>query len=263
MEDRRFDSLVKTLGSGDSRRGIMQTLGAGTLAAVFGRLGLQEDAEAKKKGKNKKKKKCKGNTRKCNGKCIPQDNCCVDGDCEDQKFCVGGQCEKVEFQDCQTDSDCRPGEICQNGECVVQQECQDAGDCATNELCIGGECRCSFPNKPCGAACCPENQVCFDGQCVTGEGTCNATDDVCSAGGSVTCNGNSGCRCGQRPDGGVHCVNDFVDDARPNCICIDDADCERDFNEVGLVCIKGGPGCQCKDTNSGRCARLCPTQVGS
>jgi hypothetical protein len=261
MDDRRFDSLVKTLTSGGSRRGILRTLGTATVAAVAARLGLANDAEAKKK--RKKKKKCKGNTRKCNGKCIPQNDCCVDADCEDQKFCVGGQCVTKEVG-CQIDADCRgAGEICQDGECVVQQECQVAGDCAANELCITGQCRCSFPNKPCGAACCPEDQVCLNGQCVVGQGTCPATEDICATGIGGACNGNDDCFCGQRTDGGGRCIGGFLDDSRDNCICVDDADCERDFNEAGLVCIKGGPGCQCKDTDSGRCARLCPTQVGN
>jgi hypothetical protein len=251
MDNRRFDSLVKTLSSGDSRRGVLRTLGGGTLAAVFGRLGLAEEAEAKKKRKNKKKKKCKGNTTKCGKKAC----------CRADQICEGGRCvdDIIEVPECLDDVDCGPNEVCQNGTCVFQGECQSADECADNELCINNACRCAFPNKPCGEACCPENQVCFNGKCVAGEGTCAATDDVCVAGFSLTCDDNPNCFCGQRPDGGVHCFGGFLNDSRDNCTCIDDADCERDFDEVGLVCIKGGSACQCQDTDSGRCARLCPT----
>jgi hypothetical protein len=256
MEDRRFDSLAKMVSSGDSRRGILQTLGAGALAAVFGRLGLQEDAEARKKRKNQKKKKCKNGTTKCGKKaCCRADQNCVNGKCIDD----------IEDPECQNDDNCGAGKVCQNGVCVDDgNECQNSGDCADNEVCINNACRCAFPNKPCFGACCPENQVCFNGQCETGEGTCPAGDSICNNDSEDACNGNNACFCVQRNDTEeARCIGGFLNDSRDNCTCIDDGDCERDFPGQGALCIQGGPGCQCQDTDSGRCAFLCPTQVGN
>jgi hypothetical protein len=237
MDNRQFDSLVMTLTTnGGPRRRMMQTLGASGIAAVLGRLGLESDAEAKKKGKNKnkRKKKCKGNTRKCNGKCIPQDSCCVDGDCA-------------------------AGEICQNGACVDDGngQCQSSTDCAANESCINGECLCAFPDKPCGDICCAEDEACVEGQCLVGQGTCAAGNDICN-GVNVACNGNDNCFCGERIDGQPRCIQ-FINDSRDACTCGEDFDCEQDFG-TGAICIKGGSSCACQNESFGRCARLCPTQ---
>jgi hypothetical protein len=254
MDDQRFDSFVKTLSTGGSRRGALQILGGGALVAVFARFAAEEDADAKKH--KHKKKKCKGGTTKCGKKaCCRADQTCLDGRCLDKN---------VENPGCLSDDDCQLNEHCENGACIAggNGECQDAGDCAANEQCINGQCRCGFPNKPCGDACCPENQICLNGQCVIGEGTCAATDDVCTDGFGDSCNGNNDCFCGQRVDGGARCIDGFINDARDNCICIDDADCERDF-APGAICIKGGAKCQCQNGNLGRCAFLCPTQVGN
>jgi hypothetical protein len=263
MDDHRFDALVKMLSSGGSRRGILHTLGAGTLAALVGKIASVDDAEAKKKHrKNKKKKKCKGGTRKCNGKCIPVDNCCIDGDCAATEKCVGGECV-VKRVECQNDDDCDAGEVCQNRVCVDdgnQAECQDAGDCAANESCIGGECRCIFPEKPCGDVCCASDEACVNGQCVVGQGTCAAGDDIC-AGDNITCNGNDNCTCATRlDDDEVRCVQ-FVNDSRTVCTCNNDFRCEQDFG-AGTICIKGGASCpDCTLEELGRCATLCPGSI--
>jgi hypothetical protein len=247
MDDRRFDSLVKTLTNDGSRRGILQVLGAGTLAAVFGQLGTAQDAEAKKKGK--KKKKCKNGTTKCGKKaCCRADQDCVNGKCVDN----GGP-------ECVNDGDCDAGEACVNGICIPVNngQCLNDSDCAANEVCDNGECRCVFPQKPCGDACCASEEACVDGQCVVGQGTCQAGEDIC-AGDDVTCNGNASCTCGIRfDDGETRCIQ-FVDDSRDNCTCAADFRCEEDFGP-GTICIKGGANCpDCTTNTLGRCARLCP-----
>lgn len=164
MDDHRFDSLVKSLSNGGSRRGVLQTLGAGTLAAVAARLGLAEDAEAKKKkdkNKNKNKKKCKKGTTKCGKKA-----CCKPG-----QECTGGVCEDA-IQRCQNDADCDAGEVCaEAGTCVIGPECSFSDQCPANEICVAGKCIvCAFPNKPCGDTCCLSNEACVDGQCLVGKG---------------------------------------------------------------------------------------------
>jgi hypothetical protein len=71
MDNRRFDSLVKPLTTGGSRRGLLHTLSAGALAAVVGRF-AGEGAEAKKKRTKKAKK---GDVNKL---CKPQVGGCID-----------------------------------------------------------------------------------------------------------------------------------------------------------------------------------------
>jgi hypothetical protein len=251
MDDQRFDSLVMALTTnGGPRRRMLQALGASGLAAVTGRLGLADDAEAKKKGKKKrKKKKCKGGTTKCGKKaCCQPDQDCVNGKCVDQ----GGDPE------CVNDSDCDPGETCTNGQCidVGEPECEENGDCAANESCIGGQCVCDFPQKPCGGACCASDEACFNGECVVGQGTCAAGEDIC-AGDAGTCNGDASCTCGIRfDDGEPRCIQ-FVDVGKDNCTCAADFRCEEDFGP-GTICIKGGANCpNCTTNTLGRCARLC------
>jgi hypothetical protein len=257
MDDRRFDSFVKTLTTGGSRRAVLGMVGGGALTALTGRFVATEDVEAKKK--HHKKKKCKGGTRKCNGKCIPAADCCVDGDCAPGQNCDGGQCVGV-VAECQNDGDCDAGEACLNGTCVPGNgACQDAGDCAANESCIAGQCRCVFPEKPCGDVCCASDEACVNGQCVVGQGTCAAGQSICN-GNDITCNGAVNCFCADRLDDGEPRCVEFINDSRDNCTCSNDFQCEQDFPNQGAICIKGGASCTCKLEQEGRCAVLCPIQ---
>jgi hypothetical protein len=97
--------------------------------------------------------------------------------------------------------------------------------------------------------------------CLVGQGTC-AGEDIC-AGDDVTCNGNASCTCGIRfADGEPRCIQ-FVDVGQDSCTCAADFRCEEDFGP-GTICIRGGENCPTCDTDTlGRCARLCPTQVGN
>jgi predicted outer membrane repeat protein len=73
-----------------SRRDVLRGLVGAGLGLGF--VGLADPAEAKKKHKRKKKKKkkCKGVTKKCGKKCIPQDECY--GGCPGNALCDGGVC---------------------------------------------------------------------------------------------------------------------------------------------------------------------------
>lgn len=248
MDDCRFDSLVKRLSDSDgSRRGILQTLGAGALAAVFGRFAAERDAEAKKKRKNKKKKRCKGNTTKCGKKaCCRTDQTCVTGKCVAKGGVLG----------CQSDADCRVNEVCENGTCVAEPapECERTADCGSGKACLADT-------------------------CVVVAGTCDAADDQCAD--EARCNPAAGaeCFCFQRISGGVACTNGFIagtqacqsstdcgiaetciaEICQPGCgSCRNDADC--DALEGGSVCVSPVVnGCLCA-AGEGICARLCPNQ---
>jgi hypothetical protein len=223
MDDRRFDSLVKTLTTGDPRRAILHTLGVGALAAVAARIGLADDTEAKKR---KKKKKCNGNTTKCGKKAC----------CRTDQTCIGGKCvDDVDDPECLSDDDCDAGFVCENGACVIDVNpfCQGNEDCASGE-------------------------ECFAGVCVIVAGTCDATDDHCSVN-EALCNPAAGkdCFCLQRFGGGAACTEEFV----PGAVCggcNSDAACEG--LEAASVCVKATAfGCPC-DPDLGICARLCPNQ---
>jgi hypothetical protein len=255
MEDRQFDALVKSLMvSGTPRRSILRALGGGTLAALARRFITEEEAAAKKK---RKKKKCKGNTRKCNGTCIPQDNCCVNGDCVPGETCIGGQCIQVNKPQCEEETDCLFGEACINGTCLARNgTCGTDDDCSDNEDCINGQCRCIFPQKLCGDACCASGEACVNEKCVVGQGTCAAGQSICDEN-NVTCNGNASCTCAERLDDGEPRCIQFIFDERENCTCGNDFQCEQEFG-TGAICIKGGDSCECLNANLGRCALLCP-----
>lgn len=68
MNATHFDALTRTA----PRRGVLHTLGAGTLTAVIGRFGVAESAGAKKKRPKKAKK---GDVSKL---CKPQVGGCID-----------------------------------------------------------------------------------------------------------------------------------------------------------------------------------------
>ena len=234
MDTRQFDSLVKTLASGDSRRSILRTLGTGTLAAVLGR-SEEQAVEAKKR--KKKKKKCKTGTRRCGKQCIPQGNCCLDADCGNQDACVNGACKagKKDALGCQSNADCRFEESCQNGTCMSDPEpiCQGNGDCDSGK-------------------------ACFAGACVLIQGTCAAADDHCAVV-EAPCNpaANNECFCLQRFGGGAACTQEFV----PGAVC---GGCQNDTQcdavDPGSVCVSPVEnGCPC-DPGEGICARLCDNQ---
>jgi hypothetical protein len=254
MDDHRFDALVKTLTTSGSRRSVMQALGGGALAALFGRFIATEDAEAKKKHrKHKKRKKCKRGKRKCNGKCIPKANCCVDADCAVDERCEAGQC-LAKRVGCLNDDDCEVGEFCQSGvcigdECLNDDDC-DAGKICQNNLCVPAPPECVENDD------CASGEACFGGTCVLIAGTCDATDDHCAVEESLCNPGAGDCFCLQRFGGGAACMKTFV----PGEVCggcSSDAQCEA--IEAGSVCVLGCPTFEC-EPGQGICARLCPNQ---
>jgi hypothetical protein len=101
MVDQRFDSFIKTL----SRRGALQTLGAGALATALGR-SAGEHAEAKKKRTKKGKK---GDVNK---RCKSQIGGCINiltPACADDEVCLAtvqrccpvlGTCNFASFLTC-------------------------------------------------------------------------------------------------------------------------------------------------------------------
>lgn len=93
MDTKRFDVLTRSLTT-RSRRHFSRALAGLTLAGGVGSMLRQGDAEARKK-RNKKKKNCKGATKKCGKRCIPEADCCTDAECNPTDLgliCVEGAC---------------------------------------------------------------------------------------------------------------------------------------------------------------------------
>ncbi len=141
MDGSRFDGLVRTLATGQTRRRALQSLGGGSLASLLGLAGLEDAAAAcvkpGKKGcdgpKNKQccdgarcqggtntkegRCKCKGNLKQCDGKCVNTN--------KDDKH--RGMCNKK----------CRGSNMCEKGKCISKLGCK-AGEgrdlCQTGQL---------------------------------------------------------------------------------------------------------------------------------
>jgi hypothetical protein len=278
-----FDTLIRSVVGEHSRRRLATLLGGGALAAVLGRLGLDEAAAkcaepGKKCGDGKKcckGAKCKRGKCKCASGGVPCGGaCCVAG-----QVCIGGVCLECPNgqQPCGTTC-CQAGETCANGQCRPAVTCPsgqtDCGGvcvdlrsdeancgacgraCGPEEECVGGgTCSCRFPHVECGNACCPLGQVCLNGTCTAGQGNCPAGADTCAA--QAPCNGGNSCFCTQRLEGGTRCVD--LTKAVPGCAtCTTDFGCQRSAGS-GFVCVRGGRRClECADPNFGFCAPLCP-----
>lgn len=169
MDDRRFDDLTLRLGTRLSRRTGLRLGSALATLLGLGTPLLGEERAAKGKGKKGKKvtlchegqtisvpgkakkghlkhgdalgpcaplppppaaAECAVGQKPCQGRCIPSNQCCVDGDCAPgAPRCCNGTC-------------IRPNECCANSECGVGRVCQ------------GGSCVCAPSSVTCGAKCC-------------------------------------------------------------------------------------------------------------
>lgn len=105
MESNRFDQIVRSLTVAPSRRGVIQIISTGVLAAAGWDLTLDSAVEAK--SKKKKKKKCKP---KCDEECQT---------CNKKK----GKCKSVA-----DGTPCASADICENGTCVAFR-CGNGGPC--------------------------------------------------------------------------------------------------------------------------------------
>jgi hypothetical protein len=172
-----FDSLTRLFADQQPRRGILQMLGGGPLATLFGRFVSQEDAEARKRHKHKKKTKLVLNAFGCvdvGGTCRGNDANCCSGICQGKKPKHGkkdkSHCVAHDVQECQSDQD-----FCLE----IEAPCGTLGKCLRTtgnaSFCGGdGDCLACRKDTDCeansgpGAACivcakCPEtgNTACF------------------------------------------------------------------------------------------------------
>lgn len=260
LDEHIFDSIVRSLGDGASRRRLVSLFGGGlaggTLLALAG-----EDAEGgNKKGKKRKKKPCAPCRIRRKGKCkgvAPDGAACGTG-----KVCRAGTC----VASCPEGQACGNGGTCQNGQCVAPKICSPA--CVLPETCVNGVCGCPTA-QTCGDICCDGAPVCqgeacsCDGNfnfcsCPAGEDLCAAESfsqcclpgdtcdpvqacitNTCSAGNTfctpewALCNGSDQCSCASTATGDIACVESLT---LPNCP--DTSECNTDVDcGAGAVCV--------------------------
>lgn len=166
MDPQRFDSLVRTLTAGGSRRRLLGLLGA---LPLLGSLTHAEDVAANKRRRRRarsedrdeptascvkrcRKKNSKQARRRCRKRCQSPPECATNQDCPTGELCEGGVCIPISDQ-CTTDADCDACERCEGGVCLAR--CQGEETCCRAD--DGGE------------TCCAPGDACQDGQCLAPE----------------------------------------------------------------------------------------------
>ncbi|MBN2693487.1 PPC domain-containing protein [bacterium] len=149
------------------------------------------------------------------GVCEEDQSCYSDSECPNGFRCnlVTNDCEEIIIE-CNIDSDCEIGEICENNLCVELQGCRDDNDCLDS-------------SKP---ACNSASGICYecmsDSHCTNGNG-CDLQEHTCTA--SLGCEADSDCGLNKKCDTTVEphqCVSIFD--------CTIDSDCSN-----GMICENG------------------------
>lgn len=266
MDNGRFDSLVKSLASGTSRRSVLKgLLGLGGVVSIGARSGPGAEA-ARRPAPTPRPITCPGSQywdgetcactsgEVCGSDCCPSGSECCDGAC-----CVG-HCYGEELC-CPNDNWCdAAGACCPDGAtccdelgCIVFEEgdCGCAGECPDGFECCGGQC--CATGYCAGVVCCAlgvcgdiclghEDQACCDGliyfpgfqYCCDGhiiEGEC------CVSG---------GCAEGSECCGGTCC---------PSGACAGEVCCE--FGACGGECLASDNHRCCAGTPYNRLTRVC------
>lgn len=180
--------------------------------------------------------------------------CQTERDCRPGQLCIDGQCGGAPA--CALDTDCATGQICRDGACGAQS-CRDDDDCP-GRRCLERWClprasdRCA-DDVDCASGACGEGGVCLLDLCppsgcaagCAGDGDC-AADGYCAADGL--------CRDGCRAGG---CPGALCDLETRRCLtvqCAADGDCPSEaYCAADGVCL---PGCRLDpDPCPGRCDR--------
>ncbi len=254
MDDRRFDSLTRSLASGASRRSVLKgILGLGGAAVAAGTVLDQQADAARRPTPTPTPVKCPGRQTPVNGVCTcPGDapfkcgpDCCT-GESGDppspthSECCDNACCQGTCFGEercCPTNP--RPGELppthilCDgpHGLVCVAGTCCDDSDC-------GDPCQvCNQNTHTCGPRCNTETEVCCTeqagpGQCVTGEcclgiPSCELGEICCQGAGGTVCVAGETCppNCNSEApcEGCATCVDGFCQEGcDEGDICCDD-----------------------------------------
>jgi hypothetical protein len=255
MDDCHFDRIVRLLaGEGETRRGVLRLLTGGALGLLTARLGLAEDARAKKPKRKPRRRparmrsktkpqgslQAEGKRRGKKGKKKPKDPPPLPPECRDCTEC----------QMCQ-DGGCVPDTAldgvrclgsgatcgyCQNGQCAASDRlpCPD-GVCPPRGKCCPGQRQCVDPESTSGwscidpeTMCCPDEKRCRD-DCIPRDTCCDENRPQCGPCEELFCNRHGvwiclkQCCSGQKDCGGGVCVAD--DECCPDETPCDDGSC--------------------------------------
>jgi hypothetical protein len=258
MEDRHFDSLVKSLATGRNRRAFLKGLLGLGAAAVAGTTSAANTGAARRPTPTPKPVRCPGNqiwdgtacvcpsgtlcgAECCTGEAVCCDNACCNGECYGEELC------------------CPFGSFVCDGECLPYFEgaCCTDDDCSEGEACVAGTCQptCAENDASCGADadCC--SGICQAGVCYeTIGGTCPADANYCAGQNAVFCNGTFTCYCTKLSDGTSVCMDGPL--CAPTCSdCPEGSLCDGATNCCGeeqvtciVPCPPDGGSCFSGDT---------------
>jgi hypothetical protein len=131
MDDRRFDTLARSIGVIRSRRTLLTTLSGAVLAGALG-LVEPEVAAARKRASAR----CGSNAECASGRCLKY------GPCKTSNGRLTGKCRCA----CTTDTQCGAGRICRKRACFTQ--CSPSGACGSFQQCGSGACGCFNTTTP-------------------------------------------------------------------------------------------------------------------
>lgn len=256
MDDRRFDSLVRSLASGANRRQVLKgLLGIGGVAVAGARV---SDAEAARRPTPPPKPAtCPGvqtpvggqgvcqtpkapGTEKCGPDCCNPtgidesyseccDNACCYGECYGEELCCPYPREY-----CPVSGECCPAgwRCCPDYGCIAPEQCCTANDCLFQE-CFAAVCTaehtCAYGDDCTSGGDCCEASACFAGNCQN-DGTCGPPLPDCTNG-SNCCTADACYRSECQNDG--TCSQD-VPDCRTGTNCCVEGEC---LQATGACCI--------------------------
>ena len=161
----------------------------------------------------------------CGGSCplsCEEIECEKDSDCESGYICEAYLCiKKSVTEKCTSDSDCDYGKTCVDGECVVKKQitekCTSDSDCIMGEEeCINGECVSKITKECTSDSDCPFDYICSNG--------------YCTPKGAEKCTSDSDCKSGYECKNGSCIIKSVTE-------CTLDSDCTKYGS--GLVCKEG------------------------
>lgn len=182
MEHRAFDTLVKQLAQGSSRRSLLKgVLGLGGAAAA-GTL-LDAQADAARRGYSGPFPK---------PTVIPGPPTCNDQNCYGCRECVNGICTPNPQELCYDHTDQCLTSVCNpDGGCSYPFDCRvNDGCCGYGHLCNQSSGQCECDASLCCGVDCPGCQECENGACVRKPENCYDHTDQCLA---SVCNADGGC----------------------------------------------------------------------
>ena len=260
MDDRRFDTLTRSLAQGGSRRAVLKTLlGLGGVATVGTLLAPSSEA-ARRSTPTPKPVTCPGiqvwngaeclcpTGTQCGPDCCPAGAQCCDNACC-YGVCIGEElCCPAAQSFCDSTGECCPEgwRCCAERGCIGPDQCCAAEDCPA-EACFQRDC--SPDTGTCSEAIfdCTLDPSCCDSGNVCAAEICNTETAMCEVGAALSC----GCatasdgqqvscgRCG--PD--APCCSNGTCGACPSCVCphgpnvVTLADGTTRLSNGGAVCL--------------------------